>query len=206
MRGLYLITNDDPLELLLAKLEGAMANGGIAVLQYRRKKVAKEDQIYEIEYMKAMCAEYGVPFVINDDLEMAVKYGVGVHLGQDDGSIVDAVARLPQGVLIGRSCNNSLELAEQAIAEGANYVAFGAIYATESKPEAGNIGLETLKLAKEKLNVPLCAIGGLTVENSNEVIESGADYCAVISDILGLPMHAIPERLDEWSALFQATA
>ena len=206
MRGIYLITNDDPVELLLAKLEGAMANGGIAVLQYRRKKVAKQDQIYEIEYMKAMCAEYGVLFVINDDLEMAVKYGVGVHLGQDDGSIVEAVARLPKNVLIGRSCNNSLELAEQAIADGANYVAFGAIYATDSKPEAGNIGLETLKLAKEKLNVPLCAIGGLTVENSKEVIESGADYCAVISDILGLPMNAIPERLDEWSALFQATA
>lgn len=206
MHGLYLITNDDPLELLLAKLEGAMANGGVAVLQYRRKKVAKEDQIYEIEYMQAMCAEYGVPFVINDDLEIAVKYGVGVHLGQDDGSIVDAVARLPKGVLIGRSCNNSLELAKQAIADGANYVAFGAIYATDSKPEAGNIGLETLKLAKEKLNVPLCAIGGLTVENSKDVIESGADYCAVISDILGLPMNAIPERLDEWSALFQATA
>jgi len=206
MHGLYLITNDDPVELLLAKLEGAMANGGIAVLQYRRKKVAKQDQIYEIEYMKAMCAEYGVLFVINDDLEMAVKYGVGVHLGQDDGSIVEAVARLPKNVLIGRSCNNSLELAERAIADGANYVAFGAIYATDSKPEAGNIGLETLKLAKEKLNVPLCAIGGLTVENSKEVIESGADYCAVISDILGLPMNTIPERLDEWSALFQATA
>ncbi|WP_216936790.1 MULTISPECIES: thiamine phosphate synthase [unclassified Acinetobacter] len=206
MRGLYLITNDDPLELLLAKLEGAMANGGVAVLQYRRKKVPKENQIYEIEYMKAMCAEYGVPFVINDDLEMAVKYGVGVHLGQDDGSIIDAVTRLPKGVLIGRSCNNSIELAEQAIADGANYVAFGAIYATNSKPEAGNIGLDTLKRGKEKLNVPLCAIGGLTVENSKEVIESGADYCAVISDILGLPMNAIPERLDEWSALFQATA
>lgn len=206
MRGLYLITNDDPTEVLLAKLEGAMANGGIAVLQYRRKKVAKADQLYEIEYMKAMCAEYGVPFVINDDLEMAVKYGVGVHLGQDDGSIVEAVARLPQGVLIGRSCNNSLELAVQAVREGANYVAFGAIYATDSKPEAGNIGLETLKLAQEQLSVPLCAIGGLTVENSKVVIESGADYCAVISDILGLPMYAIPERLDEWSALFQATA
>ena len=206
MRGLYLITNDDATEVLLAKLEGAMANGGIAVLQYRRKKVAKADQPYEIEYMKAMCAEYGVPFVINDDLEMAVKYGVGVHLGQDDGSIVEAIARLPQGVLIGRSCNNSLELAAQAVRDGANYVAFGAIYATDSKPEAGNIGLETLKLAQEQLNVPLCAIGGLTVENSKVVIESGADYCAVISDILGLPMYDIPERLDEWSALFQATA
>ncbi|CAD9196546.1 thiamine phosphate synthase [Acinetobacter bohemicus] len=205
MRGLYLITNDDPLEVLLAKLEGAFANGGIAVLQYRRKKVTKEDQIYEVEYMKALCAEYAVPFVINDDLEMAVKYGVGVHLGQDDGSIADAAAQLPQGVLIGCSCNNSLELAEQAIAEGANYVAFGAIYATDTKPEAGNIGLETLKKAKAKLNVPICAIGGLTVENSDVVITAGADLCAVISDILGRPMNHISERLDEWSELFSAT-
>lgn len=205
MRGLYLITNDDPLEVLLAKLEGAFANGGIAVLQYRRKKVTKEDQVYEVEYMKALCAEYAVPFVINDDLEMAVKYGVGVHLGQDDGSIADAAAQLPQGVLIGCSCNNSLELAEQAIVEGANYVAFGAIYATDTKPEAGNIGLETLKQAKVKLNVPICAIGGLTVENSDVVITAGADLCAVISDILGRPMNHIPERLDEWSELFSAT-
>ena len=205
MRGLYLITNDDPLEVLLAKLEGAFANGGIAVLQYRRKKVTKEDQIYEVEYMKALCAEYAVPFVINDDLEMAVKYGVGVHLGQDDGSIADAAAQLPQGVLIGCSCNNSLELAEQAIVEGATYVAFGAIYATDTKPEAGNIGLETLKQAKAKLNVPICAIGGLTVENSDVVITAGADLCAVISDILGRPMNHIPERLDEWSELFSAT-
>ena len=147
-----------------------------------------------------------MPFVINDDLELAVKYGVGVHLGQDDGSIVDAVARLPKKVLIGRSCNNSLELAEQAIADGANYVAFGAIYATDTKPEAGNIGLETLQLAKAKLNVPICAIGGLTVENSQLVIESGADLCAVVSDILGRPMNHIPERIDEWSELFKATA
>ena len=205
MRGLYLITNDDPIEVLLAKLEGVMANGGVSVLQYRRKKVAKQDQFYEIEYMKDMCAQYRIPFVINDDLEMAEKYGLGVHLGQDDGSVVDAVQRLPKGVLIGRSCNNSIELAEQAIADGATYVAFGAIYATETKPEAGNIGLETLKIAKAKLNVPICAIGGLTVENSGVVIESGADLCAVISDILGRPMNAIPERLDEWTELFQAT-
>ena len=206
MRGLYLITNDDPLEILLAKLEGAMATREVAILQYRRKKVAKEDQYYEIEYMKAMCAEYGVPFVINDDLELAEKYGLGVHLGQSDGSIVDAVARLPQGVVIGRTCLNSLELAEKAIAEGATYVAFGAIYATETKPEAGHIGLETLKKAKAQLSVPICAIGGLTVENSKEVIAAGADLCAVISDILGLPMNAIPDRLDAWAELFEKTA
>ena len=204
MRGLYLITNDDPIELLLAKLEGAMATYEVAVLQYRRKQVAKENQDYEIGYMKHLCAQYKVPFVINDDLDTAVKYGVGVHLGQDDGSIVDAVARLPKDVLIGRSCNNSLELAEQAIADGANYVAFGAIFATETKPEAGNIGLEALKLAKAKFNVPICAIGGLTVENSAPVIEAGADLCAVISDVLGRSMSTVGQRVYDWSELFSA--
>jgi len=199
MRGLYLITNDDPIELLLAKLEGAMATYEVAVLQYRRKKVAKENQAYEIEYMKQMCEQYKVPFVINDDLETAVKYGIGVHLGQGDGSIQEAVERLPKNVLIGRSCNNSLELAEQAIADGANYVAFGAIYATDSKPEAGNIGLETLKLAKQKLNVPICAIGGLTVE-------AGADLCAVISDVLGRSMSTVGQRVYDWSELFAEQA
>jgi len=206
MRGLYLITNDDPIELLLAKLEGAMATYEVAVLQYRRKKVAKEDQAYEIEYMKQMCEQYKVPFVINDDLETAVKYGVGVHLGQDDGSIQEAVERLPKNVLIGRSCNNSLELAEQAIADGANYVAFGAIYATDTKPEAGNIGLETLKQAKSRLNVPICAIGGLTVENGKEVIEAGADLCAVISDVLGRSMSTVGQRVYDWSELFAEQA
>lgn len=206
MRGLYLITNDDPIELLLAKLEGAMATYEVAVLQYRRKKVAKEDQAYEIEYMKQMCEQYKVPFVINDDLETAVKYGVGVHLGQDDGSIQEAVEHLPKNVLIGRSCNNSLELAEQAIADGANYVAFGAIYATDTKPEAGNIGLETLKQAKSKLNVPICAIGGLTVENGKEVIEAGADLCAVISDVLGRSMSTVGQRVYDWSELFAEQA
>ena len=75
-----------------------------------------------------------------------------------------------------------------------------------TKPEAGHIGLETLKQAKTQLNVPICAIGGLTVENSKEVIEAGADLCAVISDILGLPMNAIPDRLNAWTDLFEQTA
>jgi thiamine-phosphate pyrophosphorylase len=207
MRGLYLITNDDPIELLLAKLEGAMATYEVAVLQYRRKKVTDEAaRAYEIGYMKHLCAQYKVPFVINDDLDAAVEYGVGVHLGQSDGSIVEAVQRLPKGVLIGRSCNNSIELAEQAIADGANYVAFGAIFATETKPEAGNIGLDTLKLAKEKLNVPICAIGGLTVENGAEVIAAGADLCAVVSDVLGRPMSTVGQRVFDWSELFAEQA
>ncbi|MEG0746609.1 MAG: thiamine phosphate synthase [Acinetobacter sp.] len=202
MRGLYLITNDDPLQLLLEKLEVALATGHIAILQYRRKKVAKADQPDEVEQIQALCETYQVPFVINDDLELAEQFGLGVHLGQSDGEITDAAACLSQGVIIGRTCLNSLELAEKAIAEGATYVAFGAVYATSTKPEAGNVGIEVIQQAKQKFDVPICAIGGLTVENSQLVIDAGASLCAVISDILGRSTAEIPARVAAWAQLF----
>lgn len=204
MRGLYLITNDDPLELLLDKLEIALSTGHIAILQYRRKKVAKTDQYFEVEQIKVLCEAYHVPFVINDDLDLAVRYGLGVHLGQSDGEISDATQKLPQGVIIGRTCLNSLVLAEKAIQDGATYVAFGAIYATSTKPEAGNVGIEVIRQARQQFDVPICAIGGLTVENAQVVIEQGADLCAVISDILGRPVQDIPARIQAWAALFAA--
>lgn len=204
MRGLYLITNDDPLELLLDKLEIALSTGHIAILQYRRKKVAKTDQYFEVEQIKVLCEAYHVPFVINDDIDLAVRYGLGVHLGQSDGEISDATQKLPQGVIIGRTCLNSLALAEKAIQDGATYVAFGAIYATSTKPEAGNVGIEVIRQARQQFDVPICAIGGLTVENAQVVIEQGADLCAVISDILGRPVQDIPARIQAWAALFAA--
>lgn len=202
MHGLYLITNDDPIQLLLEKLQVALATGHIAMLQYRRKKIAKADQPLEVEQIKILCEKYQVPFVINDDLLLAEQFGLGVHLGQSDGEITDAIQRLPQGVIIGRTCLNSLELAEKAIAEGATYVAFGAVYATSTKPEAGNVGIEVIQQARQKFDVPICAIGGLTVENSQTVIDAGASLCAVISDILGRTTAEIPARVDAWAKLF----
>ena len=202
MHGLYLITNDDPIQLLLEKLQLALATGHIAILQYRRKKIAKADQPLEVEQIKILCEKYQVSFVINDDLSLAEQFGLGVHLGQSDGEIIDAAACLPQGAIIGRTCLNSLELAEKAIAEGATYVAFGAVYATSTKPEAGNVGVEVIQQAKQKFKVPICAIGGLTVENSQVVIEAGASLCAVISDILGRSTAEIPARVNAWAKLF----
>ena len=202
MHGLYLITNDDPIQLLLEKLQVALATGHIAMLQYRRKKIAKADQPLEVEQIKILCEKYQVPFVINDDLSLAEQFGLGVHLGQSDGEITDAIQRLPQGVIIGRTCLNSLELAEKAIAEGASYVAFGAIYATSTKPESGNVGIEIIQQARQKFDVPICAIGGLTVENSQTVIDAGASLCAVISDILGRSTAEIPARVNAWAKLF----
>ncbi|HCQ8837778.1 TPA: thiamine phosphate synthase [Acinetobacter baumannii] len=202
MRGLYLITNDDPIQLLLEKLDAALATRQIAILQYRRKKVDKADQPAEVEQIKQLCEKYQVPFVINDDLKLAAQFGLGVHLGQSDGEITDAKSQLPEGVIIGRTCLNSLELAQKAIADGATYVAFGAVYATATKPEAGNVGIEVIKQAAIQYDLPICAIGGLTVENSKPVIEAGADLCAVISDILGRSTAEIPARVQAWAQLF----
>ncbi|MDF3346939.1 thiamine phosphate synthase [Acinetobacter pittii] len=202
MRGLYLITNDDPIQLLLEKLDAALATRQVAILQYRRKKIDKADQPAEVEQIKLLCEKYQVPFVINDDLKLAAQFGLGVHLGQSDGEITDAKLQLPEGVIIGRTCLNSLELAQKAIADGATYIAFGAVYATSTKPEAGNVGIEVIKQAAAQYDVPICAIGGLTVENSKPVIEAGADLCAVISDILGRSTAEIPARVQAWAQLF----
>ncbi|MDP9803649.1 thiamine phosphate synthase [Acinetobacter calcoaceticus] len=202
MRGLYLITNDDPIQLLLEKLDVALATKQVAILQYRRKKIEKTDQPTEVEQIKLLCEKYQVPFVINDDLELAAQFGLGVHLGQSDGEITDAKSQLPTDVIIGRTCLNSLELAQKAIADGATYIAFGAVYATSTKPEAGNVGIEVIKQAAAQYDLPICAIGGLTVENSKPVIEAGADLCAVISDILGRSTAEIPARVQAWAQLF----
>jgi len=202
MRGLYLITNDDPIQLLLEKLDAALATRQVAILQYRRKKIDKAEQPAEVEKIKLLCEKYQVPFVINDDLKLAAQFGLGVHLGQSDGEITDAKSQLPEGVIIGRTCLNSLELAQKAIADGATYIAFGAVYATSTKPEAGNVGIEVIKQAAAQYDLPICAIGGLTVENSQPVIEAGADLCAVISDILGRSTAEIPARVQAWAQLF----
>lgn len=206
MRGLYLITNDDPIELLLQKLEAALATAQIAILQYRRKKVALADQADEVSKIKALCLKYGTPFVINDNLALAKDFGLGVHLGQSDGAIIDAVAQLDADLIIGRTCANSLDFAQQALKEGASYVAFGAIYPTATKPEAGHTGVEIIRQARAQFSVPICAIGGLTVENSAAVIAAGADLCAVISDILALSVEQIPSRVEAWAQLFAKTA
>lgn len=204
MQGLYLITNDDPFPILQQKLNAALATRQVRLLQYRRKKVTKTQQYHEIEQLLPLCRQYDVPFIINDDVQQAKHFAVHVHLGQDDGSIVEARQLLGQQAIIGRTCLNDVRLAQQAVADGADYVAFGAIYSSITKPEAGNIGLQVLAQAKQQFKVPICAIGGLTVENSAAVIAAGASLCAVVSDILARPVEQIPARVEAWAQLFLA--
>lgn len=203
MQGLYLISNDDPLPILLAKISAALATGQVSLLQYRRKKIAKSEQHHEIAKILAICDKYAVPLVINDDVAQAKQFNCHLHLGQTDGSLVDARAVLGPQAIIGRTCLSSLSLAQQAIAEGASYIAFGAIYGSQTKPESAQSGLEIVRQAASQFSTPICAIGGLTVDNSQAVLDAGAKLCAVVSDILALSVEEIPKRIEAWAHLFQ---
>ncbi len=202
--GLYLISNDDPLPLLLAKLDAALATGAIALLQYRRKQTATAEREAEAAQILALCQRHAVPLIINDDMALAEKLGCGVHLGQSDGSVIEARQRLGQAAMIGRTCHDSLDFARQAVADGASYVAFGAVYASKTKPNAHVVSLTTLRHAKQQLSLPICVIGGLTAENIQPCVDLGVDLYAVVSDVLSLPVDQVTIRLQAWQrALIQ---
>lgn len=204
MHGLYLITNDDPLETLKQKLMLALQTIPIALVQYRRKQVAAAARADEVAELLILCQQYQVPLIINDDLALAQQFGCGVHLGQGDGSIKSAREVLGEAAIIGRTCHDSLVLAQQAAEEGASYVAFGAVYLSGSKPLAKVVSLSVLQQAKQQLSLPICVIGGLTVENSAPLVALNLDLYAVIGDVFNLPDNEIAARLHAWQALMNA--
>jgi len=174
LRGLYAITPDG--DDILHKVTQAL-EGGIAMLQYRRKK---QGSAMEAKELLTLCRHHGVPFIVNDDLELALEIGAdGVHLGRDDGDLAAARRKL-KGKLLGASCYDDAEAARAAVRAGADYVAFGAVFPSPTKPGAVRA---PLALFRENPGVPVCAIGGITLENAPKVIEAGADMVAVISDL-----------------------
>lgn len=191
LRGLYAITPDG--QDVHDKVRRAL-EGGIALLQYRRKQQTSLD---EAKALLALCRRRGVPFIVNDDLELALRIGAdGVHLGRDDGDLAGARAKL-KGKLLGASCYNRPELAQAAIAAGADYVAFGSVYASPTKPGAVRAPLSLFK----DVAVPACAIGGITLYNAPQVISAGAEMLAVISDLFDAP--DIARRAAAYGKLFQ---
>ncbi len=171
---------------------------GIALLQYRRKKTLPIDQESEILDILSLCKQYHVPLIINDNIALAEKLYCGVHLGQGDGSLLEARKRLGPDAIIGRTCHASLDLAEQALHEGASYLAFGAVFPSSTKPNANRVELATLATATERFTIPICAIGGLTAENINDVKHAGVDLFAVVGDVLNLPLAMVAERVNQW--------
>jgi thiamine-phosphate pyrophosphorylase len=177
--------------------------GGIAVLQYRSKLSGGEQRMREAKTLAAMCRSHNVPFIVNDDVELALECGAdGVHLGREDGNIAGARARL-RGKLLGASCYDSLAAARAAVAAGADYVAFGSVFPSPTKPAAVRAPLTLFGEAKRRLGVPLVAIGGITLENAREVVEAGADAIAVITALF--EADDIAARARGFKALFART-
>jgi thiamine-phosphate pyrophosphorylase len=175
LRGLYAITPEGP--GLIEKTRQAL-EGGIALLQYRNKAAS----LPEAKELAALARRYHVRLIVNDDVALALKIGAdGVHLGRDDGDLARARKEM-KGKILGASCYDNLEAARAAVRAGADYVAFGSVFASTTKPGAVRAPLALFR-EKESLKVPLAAIGGITLENAPAVIAAGADMVAVISDL-----------------------
>lgn len=207
LRGLYAITDSHLLAdgKLLPYTEAAL-KGGARLLQYRDKSSDTAARLREAEALRDLCARYGADLIINDDAELAARLGVGLHLGQDDGSLAAARALLGPQAIIGATCHASLELAEQAVREGASYVAFGRFFDSQTKPGAPAATPELLSHAQQCLQVPITAIGGITLERAPSLITSGTSLVAVIHALFSAPSAAeVEQRARAFSALF-ATA
>jgi thiamine-phosphate pyrophosphorylase len=190
-RGLYAIT---PESVAPAKVRLAL-EGGIALLQYRNKH---RDRSHAAAIM-ALGREFGVPVILNDDVELALELdAAGVHLGRDDGDLRSARARL-KGRVLGASCYNDAGLARTAVHAGADYVAFGSVFASPTKPGAVRAPLSLFGEAKA-LGVPVAAIGGITLDNAPKLIAAGADLLAVISDLFDAP--DVRQRARDYGRLF----
>ena len=181
--GLYLITPDDSESGRFLERVLPVLNPKIAVLQYRNK-LANADQMHEqAKVLFQHCRHLGIVFIVNDNIGLAHEIGAdGVHLGEHDGDLNTARHLLGPDSIIGVSCYNSLTLAEKVASEGANYIAFGAVYASSTKPQARKAGLELFTQAAS-LNLPMVAIGGITLDNAAQTLAAGADFIAVIGAV-----------------------
>lgn len=185
-RGLYLITPEEADSTrLVGRVRAALPFA--ALLQYRDKLSDAGLLLERARALKSLCDEFKVPLIINDDVALAESVNAaGVHLGEDDGAIADARARLGGGAIIGASCYDRIDLARNAVAQGADYIAFGALFPSPTKPLARRATPELFAQAA-MLDVPRVAIGGITPDNVCTAITGGADLVAVISGVFDAP-------------------
>ena len=192
LRGLYAITPER-----LDRVAEAVGSGALCALQYRNKSADAAQQLREARVLAQLCRAHGVPLIVNDDIDLALAVdAAGVHLGRADGDLAAARARLP-GRLLGASCYDRLDLARRAVAAGADYVAFGSVFASPTKPAAVRA---PLALFAHDLGVPKVAIGGITLENAPQVVAAGADCLAVITDLFDAP--DVAARARQYAKLF----
>lgn len=186
LKGLYVITDEKltPYEngKIILMVERAL-KGGAKLVQLRDKSNKDEDLLEIAKDLKNLCKRFGAYFLINDRVNLAYRIEAdGVHLGIEDTDLKE-VKKILKNKIIGVSCYGDLERAVKAELEGATYVSFGSFFPSPTKPNAKVVDKNILVSAKKLLRIPVCAIGGITLEKAKELIELGADLIAVISDI-----------------------
>jgi thiamine-phosphate pyrophosphorylase len=197
IRGVYAITPDERITASLASRVSEALAGGVRLLQYRNKLADKFVLREQASALRKLTHDAGAQLIINDDIELALAVSAdGVHLGRDDrragGALVDIglirqraaqTGRHRGPFFVGISCYNEVDAARDAVAAGADYIAFGSFYPSPTKPSATHAELALIRNAKREFSLPVVAIGGITLENAPQLIVAGADAIAVISSL-----------------------
>ena len=201
IKGLYAITPDmADLNTLIQKTQLAI-EGGAFMVQYRSKIQDRDVKIQQCAAILRLCREYKIPCIVNDDVDMClVLEADGVHLGEKDDNIAEVRRILGEDANIGSSCYDQLNRAKLAQKEGASYVAFGAMFETSTKPNAPRATLKLLREAKSQIQIPIVAIGGITMNNAHDVIKTGIDAIAVINSLY--ESNSIKETAETFSHMF----
>jgi len=186
---LYLITPPKLEPKVFAEtLKRALQGGDVASVQLRLKDASDEDVLRAGEILLPITQKAGAAFILNDRPDLASKLGAdGVHVGQEDGSYAQARAAMGANRIVGVTCHDSRHIAIEAAEAGADYVAFGAFFATGTKNAKTRADPELLRWWADVMVVPCVAIGGITVDNCTPLIEAGADFLAVASGVWNHP-------------------
>jgi len=182
IEGLYAITPDGLATADLLLRTKLALTGGVRVLQYRNKSADSRLRVSQASALRKLTRQFAATFIVNDDVQLAAQVEAdGVHLGASDGDIKTAREYLGKQKLIGISCYNRISLARDALAGGANYLAFGAFFPSTVKPTAIKAEIELMRQARAEFSAPLVAIGGINTGNAAPLLGAGADALAVIS-------------------------
>ena len=189
LHGIYVITDQTltPPDKIETYVHHAI-QGGCSVVQYRDKTSLPAQRLQQALKLNALCREHNILFIVNDDIELAKQSGAhGVHIGKNDTDLIYAREQLGQNSIIGVSCYNDIQRAIDAEKQGASYAAFGRFFTSQIKPEAIQANPEILTRAKQLINIPITAIGGIDHTNATSLIHAGADMLAVISSVFAQP-------------------
>lgn len=187
IRGLYAVTDTALLQGRLLPAVTAAVAGGAGIVQYRDKSSEHARRLQEACALRRLCHDHGALLLINDDVELALQSSAdGVHLGQSDTALALARQQLGAGAVIGITCHDRSDLAMAAIAGGADYLAFGAMFASATKPQARVCPLGMLSTPLPA-SLPRVAIGGITPDNVRSIIDAGAHAVAVVASLWNAP-------------------